>query len=194
MLLAFGVDDDAYDALDVLGATLAKSGTATEARVGYRGGFVDTEVTWDRAVQMWSLLELRDDLVEGRFWCCFGIDDPRSIASLNIVVEINPRHEGTDLVVGGAFAKDESGAVHLCHNGKMGGGRKGVGKSAFFRHYSGSLEKMLYKDRLVDVVDLGPITSPMLRRRVARFVREVARIKQSVWRGAGRRKRGSRHD
>lgn len=32
------------------------------------------------------------------------------------------------------------------------------GKSAFFRHYSGSggLEQMLYNDRLVEVVDLGP--------------------------------------
>ena len=107
MLLAFGVDDDAYDAFDVLGATLAKSGIATEARVGYRGGFVDAEVTWDRAVQMWSLL--RDDLVEGRFWCCFGINDPRSIASLDIAVEINPRCEGTDLVVGGRVRQGREG-------------------------------------------------------------------------------------
>ena len=162
----------------MLGTTLAKTGTAIEARVGYRGGLVDADVIWYRAVQMWSLL--RTDQTEGRFWCCFGIDDPRKVASLDIAVEINPRHEGTDLMVGGAFAKDERGAVHLCHNGKMGGGRKGVGKSAFFRHYygSGGLEKMLYNDRLVDVVDLGPITSPRLRRRVARFAHEVARIKE----------------
>ena len=37
---------------------------------------------------------------------------------------------------------------------------------------------MLHKDRLVDVVDLGPITSPRLPRRVARFAHEVARIKE----------------
>lgn len=179
MLLAFGIDDDAYDAFNVLGATLAKAGTAIEARVGYRGGFVDTEVTWHRTVQMWSLL--RADQAEGRFWCCFGIDDPRKAASLDIAVEINPRHEGTDLVVGGAFAKDERGEVHLCHNGKMGGGRPGVGKAAFFRHYSdsGGLKTMLYNERLVDVVDLGPITSPRLRRRVAWFAHEVARIKEA---------------
>ena len=177
MLLAFGVDDDARDAFEVLGTTLAKAGTAMEARVGYRGGFVDAEVTWHRSVQMWSLLIA--DQVDRRFWCCFGVEDPRKTASLDIAVEINPRHEGTDLLVAGAFAKDERGTVHLCHNGKIGGGQKGVGKSAFFRHYAyRGLEEMLHKDRLVDVVDLGPITSPRLPRRVARFAHVVARIKE----------------
>lgn len=177
MLLSFGVDDDAHEAFELLDSTLARAGTAIEARVGYRGGFIDTEVTWHRAVQMWSLLKANQ--AEGRFWCCFGVEDPGQTGSLDIAVEINPRHEGTNLLVGGAFSKDERGNVHLCHNGKMGGGRKGVGKSAFFRHYSdrGGLEKMLCNGRLVDVVDLGPITSPRLRRRVARFAHEVARIK-----------------
>ena len=36
MLLAFGIDDDAYDAYEVLGTTLAKTGTGMGARVGYR--------------------------------------------------------------------------------------------------------------------------------------------------------------
>lgn len=127
---------------------------------------------------MWSLL--RSNEAQGRFWCCFGIDDPRKAASLDIAVEINPRHKGTDLVVGGAFAKDERGEIHLCHNGKIGGGRRGVGKSAFVREYSdgGGLKAMLYNDRLVDVVDLGPITSTGLLRRLARFAHEVVRIKE----------------
>ena len=176
MLLAFEVDDDAHEAFGVLGTTLAKTGTPIKARVGNRGGFIDTEVRWHRAVQMWSLL--KPDQAEGRFWCCFGVDNPREAASLDIAVEINPRHRRTDLLVAGAFAKDQRGAVHLCHNGKIGGGRKGVGKSAFFRHYSGGLENMLYDQQLVDVVDLGPITSPKLPRRVARFAREVLRIKE----------------
>ena len=178
MLVAFGVEDDAHDAFEILDNTLARTGTPVATRVGFRGGFVDTEVTWHRTVHMWSLL--RPEEADRRFWCCFGVGNPRETASLDIAVEINPRHEGTDLLVGGAFAKDERGAVHLCHNGKMAGGRPGVGKSAFFRHYSDvrGLEKMLYNGRPVDVVDLGPIASPRLRRRVARFAHEVARIKK----------------
>lgn len=176
MLLAFGENDNAHAAFDALDAALTK-GTTVRAKVGHRGGFVDSEVTWHPRVQMWSLL--KPDVAEGRFWCCFGLDNPINMPNLDIAVEINPRHGATDLVVGGAFTKDERGVVHLCHNGKMGGGRKGVGKSAFFQHYSnkGGLEKMLYYDRLVDVVDLGPITSPRLPRRLAWFAGEVARIK-----------------
>lgn len=45
MLMAFKVDDDPYDAFDVLDTTLAQAGTATKAKVGFRGGFVDEEVT-----------------------------------------------------------------------------------------------------------------------------------------------------
>ena len=179
MLLAFGVDDDSHDAFDVLRTTLTKTGKAMEARVGYRGGSVATEVVWHRSVRMWSLLEAGRS-ANGKFWCCFGVEDPRKRGSLDIAVEINPRHEGTDLVVAAAFAKDERGVVHLCHNGKIGGGQKGVGKSAFFRHYSdpGGLEEMLYGARLVPVVDLGPITSSRLPRRVARLAHEVVRIKE----------------
>ena len=178
MLLAFGIDDDARGAFDVLRATLAGNGTAVRARVGYRGGVVDTEVTWHGSVGMWSLLD--SEQTERRFWCCFGVDDPRKSTSLDIAVEVNPRHQGTDLLVAGAFAMDADGAVHLCHNGKIGGGRKGVGKSGFLHHYSdpGGLEKMLYRGRPVKVVDLGPITSPGISCRLARLAHEVARIKE----------------
>ena len=92
MLLAFGIDDDAREAFDALGATLAKNGTAFGARVGYRGGFVDTQVTWHRSVGMWSLLDSKQ--ADRRFWCCFGVDDPRKATALDIAVEINPRHQG----------------------------------------------------------------------------------------------------
>ena len=177
MLLAFRIDDDAREAFDVLAATLARNGTAVRGRVGYKGGFVDSDVTWHGSVGMWSLLD--SEQADRRFWCCFGVDDPRKATSVDIAVEINPRHHGTDLLVAGAFAKDARGAVHLCHNGKIGGGRKGVGKSAFFRHFSdpGGLKKMLYQGKHADVVDLSPVTSPELPRRLAWFAREVARIK-----------------
>ena len=179
MLLAFEADDDSRRAFDVLGSTLAQRGIAIDARVGYQGGYVDTEVNWHQSIRMWSLLGVNSGEKQ-QFWCAFGVEDPAQTQSLDIAVEINPRYEGTDLVVGGAFAKDERGAVHFCHNGKIGGGREGVGKSAFFRHYSdpGGLEQMLYNDRLVNVVDLGPITSPRLPRRLARFAHEVVRIKE----------------
>lgn len=177
MLLAFGAEDDARGAFSALRETLARAGEPVEARVGYKGGSVVAEVTWHRSVKMWSLLS--EHQTERRFWCCFGLDDPNTTVNLDITVEINPRYQGTDLLVAGAFAKDTMGAVHLCHNGKIGGGRKGVGKSAFFRHCHGGYMEMVYPNGSARVVDLGPIDRPALLDRLEWFAREVKRIKEA---------------
>ena len=177
MIVAFGEDDNSREAFDVLRTTLLKGGTQIRRTVGYRGGKVDAEVTWHARAGIWSLL---DAGMENRFWCCLGVQNPKDVKSLDIAVEINPRLEGTDLRVAGAFARDIHGMVHLCHNGKIGGGRQGVGKSAFFRHYRGELTGMAYATRIIEVVDLGPITSRKLPGRLGRFAQEIARVKEEI--------------
>ena len=96
------------------------------------------------------------------------------------MVEVNPRLEGTDLRVAGAFARDAQGTIHLCHNGRIGGGRHGVGKAAFFKHYRGDLTAMAHEERTISVVDLGPVRSPRLPARLGRFAREVLRVKRLI--------------
>ena len=177
MIVAFGTADNSRDAFDVLRTTLLKGGIQITRTVGYRGGNVEEEVTWHARAGIWSLLA---DRLENRFWCCFGVQNPKDVESLDIAVEINPRLEGTDLRVAGAFARDAHGIVHLCHNGKIGGGRRGVGKSAFFRHYRGALTEMAYGARIVEVVDLGPISSRELPGRIGRFAKEIERVKEIV--------------
>lgn len=179
MLTAFCSSDDSRAAFKALRAALLENGPQYKHRVGFRGSGNDKEmITWHSKVHMWSLLD--PDEARNRFWCCFGVQNPKDVENLNIAVEINPRLEGTDLQVAGAFTKDARGVVHLCHNGKIGGGKPGVGKMAFFQHYRGEIEKMSYKGGLVDVVDLGPIDSRRLPERLAGFAREVVRIKRAV--------------
>lgn len=51
---------------------------------------------------------------------------------LNITVEINIPPEGRDDQVAGFFARhNKTGEVYLFHSGRVGGGKRGVGKSAF---------------------------------------------------------------
>ena len=178
MIVAFGKDDDSQESFDVLQTTLLKGGTQFRRTVGYRGGKVEAEVTWHASAGIWSLLDAGG--VENRFWCCFGVQNPKDVKSLDIAVEINPRLEGTDLRVAGAFTRDVHGMVHLCHNGKIGGGKPGVGKSAFLSHYRGELTEMAYENRIVKVVDLGPISSRELPGRLGRFAREIARVKDEI--------------
>lgn len=178
MLVAFGKDDDSREAFDVLRTTLSKGDIQVTRTVGYRDGNVEREVTWHAKAGIWSLLD--DESLENRFWCCFGVQDPQDAKSLDIAVEINPRLEGTDLLVAGAFARDIHGTVHLCHNGKIGGGRQGIGKSAFLYHYRGRWTEMAYGDKIVEVVDLGPINSRNLPGRLGRFAQEISRVKEEI--------------
>ena len=178
MLVAFGKHDNSTEAFEVLRTTLVKRRPQITRPVGFRGGNLEKGVTWHARAGIWCLLDTEE--VQNRFWCCFGVQDPEKEKSLEIAVEINPRLRGTDLLVGGAFALDVQGGVHLCHNGKIGGGRPGVGKTAFFDHYRDELTKMQYERGIVDVVDLGPISSPELPERIARFAREVMRIKAEI--------------
>ncbi len=165
-------------AFEALRAALLDNGQQLQHRVGFRGKSDIETITWHSSVHMWSLLKLNKG--SKRFWCGFGVQNPKDIESLDIAVEVNPRLKGTDLRVGGAFTKDARGVVHLCHNGKIGGGKPGVGKTAFFDHYRGEIMDMSYKGGLVDVVDLGPIDSHRLPERIAWFAREVARIKRAI--------------
>lgn len=181
MLVAFSKDDDSREAFDVLQNTLSKDGVQIERNVGDPGGNVDAKVTWHAEAGIWSLLDA--EYLPTRFWCCCGVQNPNEVKSLDIAVEINQRREGTDLLVGGAFARDGDRRVHLCHNGKIGGGKRRVGRTAFFEHYGGELKKMTYGSKIADVVDLGFISSPELIESLGRFAREIVRIKKKVAKG-----------
>lgn len=176
MLWAFKDNDDAYEAFETLYANLDKGSVEKHTKLSTQAGAFEATVRWHKAQKFWCLLEA----LENRFWCAYGVQDPGKNKTLDIAVEINPRTQGTDLLVGGAFARDETQAIHLIYNGKIGGGKRGIGKSAFFRQYVGDLHEMVYNDKVVDVVDLGPIKSSRLRPRIARLVHEVARIKREL--------------
>ncbi len=188
MLTAFREHDDSHVAFAAMSDTLA-SGSTLQRNLGGQGFSGEWDITWHADVGMWSLLDPGDDL--NRFWCCFGIEDPTARKDLNIAVEVNPPHSSTDGRIAGAFAWSPAGNIHLCHNGRIGGGRRGVGKAAFFNHYRGELTSLAHRDRLVDVVDLGPIDSPDLASRLAWFAGEVLRIKALILQGTSTPAEGS---
>src|ERR1035438_296348 len=55
---------------------------------------------------------------------------------VDITCEINPPTKGTDRRCGGVLLKDSGSGLYLAHSGKVGGGRKGVGKTNFLKGYS----------------------------------------------------------
>jgi hypothetical protein len=119
-----------------------------------------------------------------RYWNGFGIYQPDKPAQ-SITVEINISTESVGAQVSGFFAQDnETGDIFLMHSGKIGGGRPGIGKTAFLAWS---------KAKLVQVPDprggsrsgiaVGKINSPDLADRIEAFVRNIYNFKDQAARG-----------
>jgi hypothetical protein len=100
--------------------------------IGFPGGNMSLPLFSKGEEQLWFATEwLRIEAKIPRFWNGFGLFDPDRTLQ-NIVVELNIASDSNNEQVAGFFAKDSvTGQVYLMHSGKVGGGRKGIGKSAF---------------------------------------------------------------
>jgi len=92
--------------------------------------------------------------------------------------------DGLNRRFSGQFLRDEQDYVYLAYSGKIGGARKGIGKSTFFAMYRGhntvQAEWPGAGGRALQFVILGRLGSPRLLAHIAYVVREVARIKNAV--------------
>lgn len=149
--------------------------------IGYPGGTThDAKVVTDGDYWYFSSSYNEKDSPNPRFFNWFGVFG--NDASLDIVVEINTPLEGRNQRVAGFFARDnETGAIYLMHSGRVGGGTKGVGKTAF----------LAWSDqRPLPVVDseggvregvlVMPVEGGAAVRSAVRYVESIATFKQAV--------------
>lgn len=106
----------------------------------------------------------------------------RADSDLQISVEINTAYKGRNDQVAGFFARDiDTGSIYLLHSGRVGGGTKGIGKSAF----------LAWSDLMpIDVVDSSggirdgvlvmPIDGVGAIRSAIRYIDTIVRFKQVV--------------
>jgi hypothetical protein len=101
---------------------------------------------------------------------------------LSIAVETNSPYEGVNRRIGGVFVRDDEGRAYIAHSGKVGGGRPGIGKEAFWEFYGGEqVETVQWPDgQKSRMIVIGRIDSEHLPVHVARFVHEVARFKAAA--------------
>ncbi|HVO66947.1 MAG TPA: hypothetical protein VMT12_10725 [Syntrophales bacterium] len=142
--------------------------------LGHPGATVKAKVSWSDSLGIWMLHEKISD---SRYWHAFGAGKPTGASHIPITCEINFPARGIDRRIGGAMAADRGGRVYVVHRGKIGGGKKGVGKSLFEDHYRGVWTTM--EDGPVDttVALIGILNSPRFVRQVTQFVRKIDTIK-----------------
>lgn len=149
--------------------------------IGYPSGTTfGAKVLTDGSHWYWSSDLNGNDIPNPRRLNWFGLF--RDDTDLQISVEINTSYEGRNDRVAGFFARDnDTGTIYLLHSGRVGGGTKGVGKSAF----------LAWSDqRPTEVVDSSggiregvlvmPVEGATASRSAIRYVDTIARFKQAV--------------
>ena len=147
-------------------------GHRVAARVGFRGGSEHLDVWWISKVGFWFATQPADN----RWWNGFGLDEPKADSSVSLVVEANAPLRGDDLRMGGAFLADEGGSTYLAHTGKVGGGRKGIGKQQFLAYFPGSTVSVDDAEYIV----IGAIEADDFVSKLGNFIRTVDRFKREA--------------
>lgn len=144
-------------------------------RVGYSGGNFPDTVSYSSNLNIWLSTGIS---LENRFWNGFGIGKPHVGAMIPITCEINFPKKDINRTIGGVFAVDDSDETLILHRGKIGGGKKGVGKTLFENTYRGKWIEALDGDIENSFALIGLLGSQRLPRYVSHFVHEVGRIKK----------------
>jgi len=115
---------------DLLKNNSTKSGTIN---LGYPAGNRDVEVFWAQDYDMWWGYNRLEDEKIPRHWNPFGKGEPEwdTNHSHNITCEINMPLSVATRMVSGLFVKDNEENYYVAHDGGIGGGKKGIGRSNF---------------------------------------------------------------
>jgi hypothetical protein len=144
-------------------------------QLGFQGGGLEAETHLLPRFGIWVAV----DELENRFWNALGLGDPRK-DDRSIIVEVNPPKAGLDRRVSGLFLEDASGQVFMAHRGRVGGGRKGIGKEAFRDWYPGSFVTIRDGGAPASVILLGKLEGERFLNDLAEFTHRVATFKHAA--------------
>jgi hypothetical protein len=160
-----------------VGALKAATAETIPVRLGHPGASEKATVSWSERLGIWFFSR---KVAGTRYWNAFGVGRPESGTAIAITCEINFPLFGIDRRTGGAFAQNRAGQTFVVHRGKLGGGRRGIGKSLFEESYRGVWELMDDGGEATPVAVIGAIDSPRLARQTAQFIRKIAQIKEKA--------------
>jgi hypothetical protein len=150
-------------------------GKKVEGFVGHMGATREATLNWSRKLGLWAVFDRADG---SRFWNAFGLEEPKKGALRSILAEINFPFKGVDRRVAGVFVKGEDEKIFVCHSGRIGGGRLGIGKRLFKDNYRGQEVTVSDGKREEEFALIGDVNSPRFPYQVREFVLEVNRIKK----------------
>jgi 5-methylcytosine-specific restriction protein A len=136
---------------------------------GHHGGAVEGDTGWISERDLWYAYRK----LENRYWNGFGRGNPFADTGGSIVVEIDPPLAGVDRNTSGVFLRDDGGKVLLAHRGRIGGGKKGIGKNAILAAYEGDAADVDDGDRTTAVLPIAGLEDADLIEKIDSFVGSV---------------------
>ncbi len=149
--------------------------------IGYPGGHTEESMFADGTGGIWYSFSHLTETAVKKYWNPFDIFDPnRSVQT--IVVELNIPIDTNGQQVAGFFARNiESGLSYLMHTGRVGGGRPGIGKSAFLAWSKLKPMSVLQGDGQERFgIVIGAMEENEIVERVSSFVSKVSKFKELV--------------
>lgn len=144
--------------------------------VGSKGGNMEDDVRYSADLNIWISIQK----LKNRFWNAFGTGRPKEGKNNSLVGEINFPFADIDRRIAGVFAQEENGNILVLHRGKIGGGRKGVGKKLFTNNFRGDLVTVIDGDIETEFCLVGELNSKHFPRQIANFINEIDRIKNNL--------------
>ncbi len=145
-----------------------------KVKLGHQGASSPAKVLWAKNLGIWLFSHTINEV---RYWNAFGMGKPKEASILSITAEINFPCKGIDRKTGAAFAEDQWGNVFVIHRGKIGGGKKGVGKSLFEHNYRGVWSFMEDGDSITPVAVIGALNSGRFALQTALFIKKIEKLK-----------------
>lgn len=141
--------------------------------VGYPSGSFKDKVSYSQELNIW----LSNQTHHNKFWNGFGIGKPLENKNNSLKGEINFPYKGINRRIAGVFAKSDNNNYYVLHRGKIGGGRKGIGKKFFIENFRGDF--VIAKDGNIKsrFCLVGELNSPHFPEQVANFIKEINRVK-----------------
>lgn len=149
--------------------------------IGFPSGHRDEVIYSGGTGKLWCAFGSGEDAAIPRTWNAFGVYDDARRTQM-ITVEVNIPTTSNSASVAGFFARDPAtGAVYLMHDGGVGGGKAGVGQTAFL---AWSRSDLLEVERVGrgprEGILIGRVDSRDLTSRLWRYVQLVRAFKDAV--------------
>ena len=175
---------DGSNAFEALSSAFKADAETFQNRVGWQGGRAMVDVYWHASAGIWGAFSERpagEERTARRFWNLFGVDHPIAKSMLNITVEMNPPHQGLNSRTAAVFLHDDQGRCYIGHSGRVGGGRPGIGLSAF-KEFASHLDwqEIETPTGTRNMVVIGPFQNGRLPSLLAEFVHTVADFKKAA--------------